>query len=51
MAILELTAEQLPLVIRLRIKDQARDYVLIKTKQDKLLLNKPQKEYLVEPKY
>jgi hypothetical protein len=28
-------------VIRLKTKDQAKDYVLIKTKQDKLLLNKP----------
>ena len=41
MSVLELRPEQLPLVIRLKTKDQAKDYVLIKTKQDKLLLNKP----------
>jgi len=40
MSVLELRPEQLPLVIRLKTKDQAKDYVLIKTKQDKLLLNK-----------
>jgi hypothetical protein len=41
MSVLELKPEQLPLVIRLKTKDQDKDYVLIKTKQDKLLLNKP----------
>ncbi len=41
MSVLELRPEQLPLVIRLKTKDQAKDYVLIRTKQDKLLLNKP----------
>ena len=41
MSVIELRPEQLPLVIRLKTKDQAKDYVLIRTKQDKLLLNKP----------
>jgi hypothetical protein len=43
MSVLELKPNQLPLVIRLKTKDQTRDYVLIRTKQDKLLLNKPNK--------
>ena len=41
MSVLELRPEQLPLVIRLKTKDQTKDYVLIRTKQDKLLLNRP----------
>lgn len=40
MRVLELRPDQMPLVIRLKTKDQTRDYVLIKTRQDKLLLNK-----------
>lgn len=41
MTVLELTPDQLPLVLRLKLKDQVKEYVLLKTKQDKLLLNKP----------
>jgi hypothetical protein len=41
MSVLELNPNQLPLVIRLKTKDQTKDYLLIRTKQDKLLLNKP----------
>jgi hypothetical protein len=39
--VLELKPEQLPLVIRLQLTRETREYVLVKTKQDKLLLNKP----------
>jgi hypothetical protein len=41
MRVIELKPEQLPLVIRLKADGQCRDYVLIRTKQDKLLLNRP----------
>ena len=41
MSVLELKPDQLPLVIKLKTKDHTREYVLIRTRQDKLLLNKP----------
>lgn len=41
MSVIELRPEQLPLVIRLKTDEQSREYVLIRTKQDKLLLNRP----------
>jgi len=41
MSVLELKPEQLPLVIRLKTDGQSREYLLIRTKQDKLLLNRP----------
>jgi hypothetical protein len=41
MSVLELRPDQLPLLIRLKLKDQVKEYVLLKTRQDKLLLNKP----------
>jgi hypothetical protein len=41
MRILELNPDQLPLVIKLKAKEQTTEYVLVKTKQDKLLINKP----------
>jgi hypothetical protein len=37
---LELEVADLPLMIRLKLQDQTKDYVLLKTKQDRLLLNK-----------
>ena len=39
--VLELKPEQLPLVISLRLPGETKEYVLVKTKQGKLLLNKP----------
>jgi hypothetical protein len=39
---LEFTAEELPVIIRLKSHDGTKDYVLVRTKQDRLLLNKPQ---------
>jgi len=41
---LELKPDQLPLIIRFRISGATKEYVLIRTKQDKLLLNKPNGE-------
>jgi hypothetical protein len=41
MKVLELKREDLPLVIRLQLTDGCKEYVLVKTKQDKFLLNKP----------
>jgi len=41
MKALELKPEQLPLSIKLRLAGETKEYVLVKTKQDKLLLNKP----------
>jgi hypothetical protein len=39
--ILELKAEDFPLAIRLYVVGGVKQYILVKTKQDKLLLNKP----------
>ena len=39
---IELKPEQLPLTIRLKGPEGIKEYVLIRTKQDRLLLNKPQ---------
>jgi len=41
MKILELKPGDFPLGIRLQLVGGPRQYVLVKTKQDKLLLNKP----------
>lgn len=41
MRVLELKPDQLPLIIRLKLWNGTKEYVLLKTKQDKLLLNKP----------
>jgi len=38
--VLELKPEQLPLLIRFKVGGETKEYVLLKTKQDKLLLNK-----------
>jgi hypothetical protein len=40
--ILELKREHLPVTIRLRLPEGTKEYVLVRTKQDGLLLNKPQ---------
>lgn len=39
--VLELKPENLPLTISLQLPGKTKEYVLVKTKQDKLLLNKP----------
>ena len=44
MKLLELKPDQLPLIIRLKVWNETKEYVLLKTKQDKLLLNKPNGE-------
>jgi hypothetical protein len=41
MKIVELKPEQLPLRIRFVVEGEVREYVLLKTKGNKLLLNKP----------
>jgi hypothetical protein len=41
MKVLELKAADFPLAIRLNVASGTKQYVLVKTKQDKLLLNKP----------
>lgn len=41
MKILELKPVDFPLAIRLHVDGGSKQYVLLKTKQDKLLLNKP----------
>ena len=41
MKVLELKPEDFPLGIRLQVGGGPKEYVLVKTKQDKLLLNKP----------
>jgi hypothetical protein len=41
MKAIELKPEELPLTIRLSLPSGTKEYVLVKTKQDKLLLNKP----------
>ena len=38
---LELRPGDLPMIIRLKSDDGIKEYVLVKTKQDRLLLNKP----------
>jgi len=45
MQVVELTPDQLPLLIRFRVGDETKEYVLLKTKQGKLLLNKFDGEY------
>ena len=40
MKTVELKPEQLPMLIRLVAADEIKEYVLLKTKEDKLLLNK-----------
>jgi hypothetical protein len=39
---LELRPEDLPINVKLKSPDGTKEYVLVKTKQDRLLLNKPQ---------
>jgi len=39
---LELKPEDLPVRIRLKVSGEIKEYLLVKTKQDRLLLNKPQ---------
>jgi hypothetical protein len=39
---LELKPEDLPVTIRLKSPEGTKVYVLLKTKQDRLLLNRPQ---------
>lgn len=41
MKLLELRREDLPVRVRLQVEGGWKDYVLVRTKQDKLLLNKP----------
>ncbi len=38
---LEFKSEDFPVIVRLRLPEGTREYVLVKTKQGKLLLNKP----------
>jgi hypothetical protein len=40
MEVVELKPDQLPLLIRFKVGDETKEYVLLKTKQGKLLLNK-----------
>ncbi|MGI0135377.1 MAG: hypothetical protein ACREBW_10530 [Candidatus Micrarchaeaceae archaeon] len=40
MKVLDLDPAALPIVVRLRINEEVKEYVLLKTKQGKLLLNK-----------
>ena len=37
---LELKPEDLPVTVRLKLPEGEKEYILLKTKQDKLLLNK-----------
>jgi hypothetical protein len=41
MKTLELKREDFPVLVRLSFPEGTKQYVLVKTKQDKLLLNKP----------
>jgi hypothetical protein len=50
MKTIELKPEQFPLVIRLKLSNGTKEYVLIKTRQDKLLLNKPTEGSLIPTK-
>ena len=38
---LELKPEDLPITVRLKTREGSKEYVLVVTKQEKLLLNKP----------
>lgn len=38
---LELKPEDLPITVRLNTREGSKEYVLVMTKQEKLLLNKP----------
>jgi hypothetical protein len=40
MKLIELNPGDFPIVIRLKLPDEIREYLLVKTKQDKLLLNR-----------
>lgn len=40
MKVIELKPDDLPVVIRPKLWNETKDYVLLKTKQDRLLLNK-----------
>lgn len=40
MQIVELKPEQLPLLIRFKVGTETKEYILLRTKQGKLLLNK-----------
>jgi len=39
---LDLKPEDFPVIIRLKSGEGTKEYILVKTKQDRLLLNKPQ---------
>jgi hypothetical protein len=41
MKVLDLKPEDFPVVVQLRSPEGSKQYVLVKTKQGKLLLNKP----------
>ena len=41
MKILEFKLEDLPVTVLLHVPGGSKEYVLVKTKQDKLLLNRP----------
>jgi hypothetical protein len=41
-AALEFRTEDLPVTIRLKCAEGTKEYVLVKTKQDRLMLQKPQ---------
>jgi hypothetical protein len=41
---LELKPEDLPILVKLKNQDGTKDYVLRRTKQGKLLLNKPMED-------
>jgi hypothetical protein len=41
MKILELKSEEFPVIVQLRSPEGIKQYVLVKTKQGKLLLNRP----------
>lgn len=43
MKVLELKPQDFPLTVLLQVTGGPKEYVLVKTKQDKLLLNKPLK--------
>jgi len=49
MEVVELKPDQLPLLIRFRVGDEIREYILLKTKQGKLLLNKSNGECRTQP--
>jgi hypothetical protein len=41
MKVLELKPQDFPITVLLQVEGGSKKYVLVKTKQDKLLLNKP----------